>query len=122
MNFLPVTVVGEGHVRCGEHRFECATAPHAAGTVLSCAVRPEDVSLGSAGDGRADRVEAEVRYIEMLGSFMRVSLSCEGLGGLEVKADVRKDLARAWKLEPGRRVRLSIPSERMHLYGPEEPA
>ena len=122
MNFLPITVVDEGHVRCGEHRFECVTAPHAAGTALRCAVRPEDVSLESEGAERTDQVEAEIRYIEMLGSFMRVYMFCEGLGGLEIRADVRKDLARAWKLEPGGRARLSIPGERMHLYGLEESA
>ena len=122
MNFLPVTVVDEGHVRCGAHRFECATAPHATGATLSCAVRPEDVSFESAGDGRADRVDAEIRYVEMLGSFVRVYLFCDGLGGLEIRADVSKDLARAWKLEPGRRVTFSIPRERMHLYRLEVPA
>ena len=122
MNFLPATVVDRGHVRCGDHRFECATAPHATGAALRCAVRPEDISLEHAGNGRAERVEAEVRYIEMLGSFMRVYLFCEGLGGLEIRADVRKDLARAWQLAPRRRVSFSIPSESIRLYGPEEPA
>ena len=122
MNFLPVTVVDEGHVRCGDHRFECSTAPHATGAALRCAVRPEDISLEHAGNGRADRVEAEIRYIEMLGSFMRVYLFCDGLGGLEIRADVRKDLARAWRLAPRRRVGFSIPSEGIRLYGPEEPA
>lgn len=122
MNFLPVTVVDAGHVRCGEHRFECSTAPHGTGATLSCAVRPEDVVLASAGDERGDQVEAEIRYIEMLGSFMRVYLFCGGLGGLEIKADVRKDLARAWKLDPRCRVRFTIPGERVHLYGLEESA
>ena len=65
---------------------------------------------------RLDGIEAEIRYVEMLGSFMRVYLFCDGLGALEVRADVRKDLARAWKLEPGRRVTFSIPREHMHLY------
>ena len=122
MNFLPVTVVDEGHVRCGDLRFECSTTPHETGAVLSCAVRPEDVSIEPAGNQPANRVEAEVRYVEMLGSFMRVYLFCDGLGGLEIKADVRKDLARAWELAPRRRVRFSIPSQRIRLYGLEEPA
>ena len=122
MNFLPVTVGDEGHVRCGVHRFACSTAPHQAGAALSCAVRPEDISLGSEGTEPESRVEAEIRYIEMLGSFMRVYLYCDGLGGLEIKADVRKDLARAWKLAPRHRVRFSIPSECIRLYRLEEPA
>ena len=121
MNFLPVTVVDEGQVRCGVHRFACSTAPHRTGAVLSCAVRPEDISLESAGTEPESRVEAEIRYIEMLGSFMRVYLYCDGLGGLEIKADVRKDLARAWKLTPRHRVRFSIPSECIRLYRLEEP-
>ena len=62
------------------------------------------------------RWKRKIRYIEMLGSFMRVSLYCDGLGGLEIKADVRKDLARTWKLAPRRRVRVSIPSQSMRLY------
>ena len=122
MNFLPVTVVDQGHVRSGDHRFECATAPHATGATLSCAVRPEDISLEHDGSARAGQVEAEIRYIEMLGSFMRVYLFCDGLGGLEIRADVRKDLARTMKLAPRRRVSFSIPSESIRLYGPEEPA
>ena len=120
MNFLPVTVVDEGHLRCGDHRFACATAPHRIGAAVSCAVRPEDISLESADDEPANQVEAEIRYIEMLGSFMRVYLSCDGLGGLEIKADVRKDLARTWKLAPGRAVSVSIPSASMRLYGLED--
>ena len=122
MNFLPVTVVDQGHVRCGDHRFECATAPHATGAALRCAVRPEDISLAHDGSARAGGVEAEIRYIEMLGSFMRVYLFCDGLGGLEIRADVRKDLARTMKLAPRRRVSFSIPSESIRLYAPEEPA
>ena len=121
MNFLPVTVAGEGHLRCGDHRFACSTMPHAAGTALSCAVRPEDISLETAHDKPANRVEAEIRHVEMLGSFMRVYLLCDGLGGLEIRADVRKDLARTWKLAPRRRVRVSIPSESMRLYRLDEP-
>ena len=122
MNFLPVTVVDQSHVRCGDHRFECATAPHATGATLSCAVRPEDISLEHDGSAQAGQVEAEIRYIEMLGSFMRVYLFCDGLGGLEIRADVRKDLARTMKLAPRRRVSFSIPSESIRLYAPEEPA
>ena len=50
---------------------------------------------------------------------MRVYLFADGLGDLEIKADVRKDLARTWKLAPGRRVRFSIPSESVRLYTTE---
>ena len=119
MNFLPVTVVDDRHLQCGDHRLACSTAPHRIGAAVSCAVRPEDVSLEPAEDEPANQVDAEIRYIEMLGSFMRVYLFCDGLGGLEIRADVRKDLARTWKLAPRRRVRVSIPSRRMRLYGLE---
>ena len=118
MNFLPVTVVDDDHVRCGHHRFECTTAPHATGAALSCAVRPEDIALEHDDNERTGRVEAEIRYIEMLGSFMRVYLFCERLGGLEIRADVRKDVARAMMLAPKLRVRFSIPSESIRLYEP----
>ena len=122
MNFLPVTVVDECHVRCGNHTFECTTVPHAVGATLRCAVRPEDISLEHDDNERAGRVEAEVRYIEMLGSFMRVYLFCDGLGGREIRADVRKDLARAMELAPHHRVHLSIPSKSIRLYVPADSA
>ena len=64
-------------------------------------------------------MEAEIRSVEVLGSFMRVYLFSDGLGDLEIKADVRKDLARTWKLAPRRRVRFSIPSESVRLYTTE---
>ena len=121
MNFIPVTVEDEGHVRRGDHRFACATAPHGAGAALRCAVRPEDIALETTGVDSEELVEAEIRYVEMLGSFMRVYLFCDGLGGLEIKADVRKDLARAWNLAPRHRVKFSIPSECIRLYGMDEP-
>ena len=121
MNFLPATVVDDEYLRCGEHRFACSTVPHAAGTAVSCAVRPEDISLESPDDKASNRVDAEIRHVEMLGSFMRVYLLCDGLGGLEIRADVRKDLARTLKLAPRRRVSVSIPSESMRLYRLEEP-
>ena len=121
MNFIPVTVEDEGHVRRGDHRFACATAPHGAGAALRCAVRPEDIALETTRVDSEELVEAEIRYVEMLGSFMRVYLFCDGLGGLEIKADVRKDLARAWNLAPRHRVKFSIPSECIRLYGMAEP-
>ena len=116
MNFLPVEVVDQGHVRCGERVIACDTDGHKSGDSLSLAVRPEDILFAETSDDALNRIPAVVQYLEPLGSFVRVYLIAETLANEEVRADVRKDLAKHLSLTPEKRIDVSLPRDNLRLY------
>ena len=120
MNFFPVTVVAGEGVTVGDLALACDVRGQDAGARVDCAVRPEDIVLVDGGaDGVANSFEATVSDIEFLGSFVRLYLEVPALGDRELRADVRKDLARRHEVATGRTVGLHIPSTTIRLYGAE---
>ncbi|MCP4599078.1 MAG: putative 2-aminoethylphosphonate ABC transporter ATP-binding protein [Proteobacteria bacterium] len=116
MNFLPVTIGDTGTVNCGNLRLQCDTGQYVAGESCSCAVRPEDVLFDDVSDGPCNLLEMTISDIEYLGSFVRLYLSHPELGENEIRADVRKDLARQQGVAMSRPVRIRIPPESIRLY------
>ena len=118
MNFFPVTVAAGAGVTLGDLALACDVRGHGAGAQVNCAVRPEDIVLVDDGvDVLANTLEATVGDIEFLGSFVRLYLDVPALGGGELRADVRKDLARRHEVARGRTVKVHIPSTTIRLYG-----
>ena len=68
-------------------------------------------------DGGENTIEATVSDIEFLGSFVRLYLDVPALGDPELRADVRKDLARQHEIATGRNVKVHIPPSTIRLYG-----
>ena len=118
MNFFPATVVdGEG-VTLGDLALACDVGDRGAGARVNCAVRPEDILLVDGGeDGGENTIEATVSDVEFLGSFVRLYLDVPALGDPELRADVRKDLARQHEIATGRNVKVHIPPSTIRLYG-----
>ncbi|MBT3660693.1 MAG: putative 2-aminoethylphosphonate ABC transporter ATP-binding protein [Rhodospirillaceae bacterium] len=124
MNFLPVTVGDSTTVNCGDLQLQCDAGGFAAGANISCAVRPEDVLLDDVGDGTRDGtgdgtgnlIETTISDIEYLGSFVRLYLKNPILGDAEIRADVRKDLARDRGVAVNQALRIRIPAESIRLY------
>ena len=118
MNFFPATVVdGEG-VTLGDLALACDVGDRGAGDRVNCAVRPEDILLVDGGeDGGENTIEATVSDVEFLGSFVRLYLDVPALGDPELRADVRKDLARQHEIATGRTAKVHIPPSTIRLYG-----
>jgi iron(III) transport system ATP-binding protein len=119
MNFLPVTVSDKNCVTLGDLRLQCDTGDYSIGTNISCAVRPEDVLLGDAEGDAENLIEMVISEIEHLGSFVRVFLKSPVFGDHELRADIRKDLAREHALAVDRLVHIQIPSACIRLYQKE---
>ena len=116
MNFLPVEVVAKDQVQCGQNVIACDTIDHNVGQTLSMAVRPEDILITDEADDELNQVQATVQYVEPLGSFVRVYLAAETLTQQEIRADVRKDMARDLALTPSRSVKIALPQCNLRLY------
>ncbi|BAI74583.1 spermidine/putrescine transport system ATP-binding protein (plasmid) [Azospirillum sp. B510] len=119
MNFLSGVLEAPGRVRLGEHGFECGfdgdhlatTAPGAAVTVC---LRPEDVQVRAAGG--ANTLDAVIESLEFLGPFHRARLAADGLGDVRVTADLSANLVRDLSLDPGRRLAVTLPRERLRVF------
>ncbi len=117
MNFLPGVLEAPGRVRLGDHGFDCdgdhlsAAAPGAAVTVC---LRPEDVQVRAAGG--ANTLDAVIESLEFLGPFHRARLAADGLGDARVTADLSANLVRDLSLDPGRRLAVTLPRERLRVF------
>lgn len=118
MNFFPVTVMAGQGVTLGNQALTCDVGDQGAGAQVNCAVRPEDIVLVDDGEDAGDNtIEATVSDVEFLGSFVRLYLDVLALGDSELRADVRKDLARRHEIAQGRTVKVHIPPATIRLYG-----
>ena len=63
-----------------------------------------------------NRLNARVDYLEFLGSFWRVSLTCAALGGVALTADLSSNAMRRMRIEAGARVDLELPAERVLVF------
>ena len=118
MNFFPVTVMAGQGVTLGDQALACDVGDQSAGARVNCAVRPEDIVLVDGGeDAGENTIEATVSDVEFLGSFVRLYLDVPALRDGELRADVRKDLARRHEIARGRAVKVHIPPAALRLYG-----
>ena len=116
MNFLPGTVIGPGRVRFGSFELACESDGMAQGTAVTIAVRPEDIVVQDASEGRENELSARIDNMEFLGSFYRASLIGDGLEADMLRADMSINLVRRLELEEGREIPVVIPRDRIRLY------
>jgi iron(III) transport system ATP-binding protein len=116
MNFLDVEVADAGRVRAGpiEVCHEQASRFAGAGRAILC-VRPEDVEIAAPGEEGPHVVDGDIQDTEFMGSFFRVILEIPGLPA-PLLADFSINEARALQLDPGGRLRVSLPAERALLF------
>ncbi|MDD9811573.1 MAG: putative 2-aminoethylphosphonate ABC transporter ATP-binding protein [Gammaproteobacteria bacterium] len=143
MNRIAGVGASDGRVTVGEVTLDTQAHAAAAGAPVVAAIRPEDVlphagaegggessggggdsAGGDAADGDAasaaakgnNRLQARVDYLEFLGSFWRVSLTCAALGGVALTADLSSNAMRRMRIEAGARVDLELPAERVLVF------
>ena len=116
MNFVPGTVVRPGTVRLGGIDLACEGDGLAAGAPVTLAIRPEDIRVGGVQGTEENAVRATVEAMTFLGSFFRVDLGGEALGGTRLRADLAVDLVRQLDLAPGRMLPVLLPRRRLRVY------
>ncbi len=83
------------------------------GTALRVFVRPEDVRLGAAAAVLPGALEMEVVHLEYLGANCRVALEAPRL---RLEADASPEAVRALGLQPGLRLPVAVPAERLMVF------
>ena len=66
----------------------------------------------------ANVLEARVEEMAFLGSFWRVRLTVDGLGGIALMADFSVNAARRLTLAEGETVTIELPAERLLVFPP----
>src|SRR5438552_542520 len=110
MNFVAGTVV------LGGIDLACEGDGLAAGAPVTLAIRPEDIRVGGVQGTEENAVRATVEVMTFLGSFFRVDLGGEALGGTRLRADLAVDLVRQLDLAPGRMLPVLLPRRRLRVY------
>ncbi len=117
MNFLGATA-GErsGWARLGDVLMRHgASDPIAAGTRLTLAIRPEEIQVGPAAQGSANRLVTRIRAIQFLGPFTRLSLALpDGTPALE--CDVAAGAFAALGATEGSELALSLRPEALRVF------
>ncbi len=120
MNFIGATVAAEGRLRAGPLELgrdwpgDLAEGDLAEGDRATLCVRPEDVEVAAPAEAE-NALEGEIQDVEFLGSFVRVILEVAGLDA-PLLADFSINESRALELETGRRLRVSLPADRVLVF------
>ena len=115
MNFVPGTVEEGGTVKVGNVKLKCNTGGNAAGADITFAIRPEDINAIDFETGE-NVVDVEVTFMEFLGSFCRVNLGGDALGGQDLRADFSINLMRRKSMEVGSVLPVHFPPEFIRVY------
>jgi iron(III) transport system ATP-binding protein len=115
MNFIPGTVEEDGTVKVGNAILACSTDGNSPGTDITVAIRPEDINAIDVEAGE-NIVDVEVTHLEFLGSFCRVNLGGDALGGQDLRADFSINLMRRKSMEVGSVLPVQFPSEFIRVY------
>jgi len=116
MNFLEATA-GEraGWARLGSVEMRHgATEPIAAGTRLTLAIRPEEITVGAA-PGAENRLVTRIRAIQFLGSFTRLSLALPD-GAPALECDVAATAFAGLRAAEGSELALSLRADALRVF------
>jgi iron(III) transport system ATP-binding protein len=119
MNFLDGVLVAPGRVRLGGAELECDSDGLAPGTSVRVSIRPEDVRVRGLEAGVPNRIDVEIAECDFMGSFCRASLRPAAMPEAEIQADFSINLMRDFDIEPGRRLEVALPRERLRVFARE---
>jgi iron(III) transport system ATP-binding protein len=91
------------------------TAPFAAGTRLTLAIRPEEILVGAAAEGRENRLLTRIRVIQFLGPFTRLSLALPD-GSPPLECDVAATAFAALGAAEGSQLALSLRPDALRVF------
>ncbi len=115
MNFLQGRVTGTGSVAVGELNLTCNTNDVPPGTNATIAIRPEDVNAHDV-EQSGNVVQAEIRKIGYMGSFLRAELGGGAFADQRLQADFSMNLARRKCVEVGMKLPIWLPAERLLVF------
>lgn len=116
MNFVSGSVDAEGAVKVGNTILRCQTDGMAPGTLVSVAIRLEDIDAEDIVAGDDNIVEIEITHMEFLGSFYRAVLGGPAFDGAEIRADFSINLVRRKNVNVGSRLAVRFPATYIRIY------
>jgi iron(III) transport system ATP-binding protein len=116
MNFVPGRLVAPDRVRLGRVELACEADGVAAGTDVTIAIRPEDIRVQGVEGTEENAIQARVTELAFLGSFFRIELGGDALGGTTLRADLAADLARQIGLAAGQALPVVLPRRQLRIY------
>lgn len=128
MNQLPGKAVSATSVQLGDMVLDCVPHAMADGADGVVSIRPEDVvphGVGARSPGAPDVVansknafDVTVSEVEFLGSYWRVVLTGEKLGGAELIADFSINAVKRMSVVEGTPLTVELPSDRLKFFPP----
>ena len=117
MNFLDAQIAGSGKVRLGDAELAADDADGLdAGSPVTVCIRPEDVTTRGVNAETPNAINATVAELEFLGSVNRATMSVNGAGELQFRADFSANLMRDLTIEEGKSVYVAFPPESLHVF------
>jgi iron(III) transport system ATP-binding protein len=117
MNFLEGVLTGPNRVDLGGTTLECEdTDGLPAGSAVRVSIRPEDVRVRGLDDATGNRLSVEIADCDFMGSFCRAILKPEAMPSSRLQADFSINLMRDFSIEPGRKLVVALPSERLRVF------
>ncbi|MCZ4282961.1 putative 2-aminoethylphosphonate ABC transporter ATP-binding protein [Kiloniella laminariae] len=117
MNFIPGEFNGGTKLKMGEVELQCevqGTGPK--GNIL-VAFRPENMLVQEDATELPNSFEAEIKYMEFMGSFFRVDLMSKSASAdAHIKGDFSINMVRRTGVKEGDTIRVSIPKDRLTIY------
>ncbi len=116
MNFVAGAMVRDGVVRLGRVELGCEADGFAPGTLVTIAIRPEDVLVQDVRAGAPNTLEARVASLVFLGSFFRAELVGDSLGEARLRADLPVDVVRRLGIAESHTLTVRLPTDRIRVY------
>ena len=117
MNFLQASVADPDTVAIGAKRLRVdGLNGMTPGTPATVCIRPEDVKTRNVEPGSENTLEVEVKALEFLGSFARARLAPADGSGPDLIADFSINLLRDLRVEPGVRLSVTLPADRLRAF------
>jgi iron(III) transport system ATP-binding protein len=117
MNFFAGTMLAADRLHVAEAELACTPQLDAFGvnTTVTVCLRPEDVVLGNVHNGATNVFEAQVGVIEFIGSHFTAILHVVS-ASLNVSADLSINDVRDLGIASGKKIRIGLPPERLHVF------
>ena len=114
MNFLPSRLTSSAELEISGKRLSCpSNHSFSANSAVHMAIRPEAIELSD--HCCAESLPAQVVDMEFQGNIIRSSLKLEACGS-RILADVSLDRQNNLGMQPGRRLGLRLPAQKIHLF------
>ena len=119
MNFVPGSVEKEGVVKMGDAELHCDTGDNAPGSVITVAIRPEDINAQDLSE-TDNVIETEIHHLEFLGSFYRAELGGAAFSNHDIRADFSINLVRRKDIKIGSKIPVRFPPDFIQIYAGTE--